>query len=381
MRSLSILIVLSLLLIPLGAGQAQAPQTDALLIRVGNSIYLTSEGSFSAEPVILNGCGGNNSKVGTVPISVAPDGRFLAYEAYPAGFEALLQQGWGGPTPSEIYLCDFQTQNEIKIYSQPTDYSVSGDTVSYEILSGVSWSPDGNALAFSSLSTSSSTPRLHVYDVNTGTTSIVNDNLPALAGSPRPPEVSWGNTGIVSITNTFANDEAIHLLLVHGRDGNEIARAEVNAVAQNGAPVEYFTAMRGSEELVIIPYISGDIEFFNLSTNQFEAATGVIQYSVANSGLRLNYLPNGGVQGASWEVQQPDDSRTLLPFTDLASSGRIGISLSANSIAFITDALYIWSNQQIAGTVALPSTDPSTLATARLQWAPGTWQVVAGGYG
>ena len=172
LKTTFLLICMVVMMMPLGIGQAQAPQSDSLIIYANNQFVVTSENTLTAPTSPLSGCGGDTYSDGTTDFVVSPNGRYLAFLAFPAGFVDIFAQGWGGPTPNEIHVCDLQNQIDSIVYTQPEGFSLSTDTVSYELIGGLSWAPDSSALAFATLPVTSDTPRLHVLDMATGADSF-----------------------------------------------------------------------------------------------------------------------------------------------------------------------------------------------------------------
>lgn len=376
-------LALLLLVLP-GRLTAQSQNAaDALLVNFGSELWRSAEPLATTEADVVAGCSGNaESSLG--PLVLSPTGRFVAYMGYAPGMEAVLEAGWGGPVPAELWLCDVQSFTETRIYAQPDGFNPGTNAdapVLFDIVSTPAWAPDGNRLAFSTLSTGDDLPRLRVYDVAADNSGTINDSLPRPAGVPRPPALQWGNTGIVAISNTIANETATYQIDVYDDNGSNIDSQIIPNIAEQGAPVEHLIAQRGAEEIVVIPHVSGTIDYYNLTARLFEAASGVIQYSVIDSGVRLFYLPNGGVQGATWEAEFPNGSRVLLPYTELASAGSIAISPSGQSLAMYGGPdIDIWQGGAIVGQMMIVA-DGSLPVTTRVVWGAGDWQIIEGGFG
>lgn len=387
MRKLTLLLLATVLVWPLGMSSAQNQRdVDTLLINYNGDFWRTAEQAATEFVDLVDGCSGNVAP-DIAPLVMSPTGRYVAYEGYAPGMRAVIEAGWGGPIPTELWVCDLQTFTETRIYAQPEGFNIgtaNDAPIVAEIISTPAWSPDGNRLAFTTLSSTDDVPRLLLYDMQAAQGGVINDSLARGAGAPRPPDVQWGTTGIVALSNVFANNTATYQLDVYDDAGNVLDSQIIPNIDSDGAPVEHLIAQRGAEEIVVLPHVSGSIDYYNLTARVFEPATGVIQFSVVDSGIRLLYLPNLGAQGATWEAEFPNGSLVLLPHSALASMGGISISPTGQSIALYNSAVgsvEVWQNGALVGNVPLIGDGSPLPSTTRIVWGAGRWSIVDGGFG
>jgi len=355
-----------------------------LLVNFDGDLWASPEDIATTSSDTIPACSGNAAP-DLGPLVQSPTARFVAYSGFAPGMAQLFEQGWGGPVPTELWVCDISDFTETRVYAQPDGFNPGTNSdapVTFTIVSNPAWSPDGNRLAFSTLATGDDTPNLHIYDMQAGNGGVINDSLPTPAGVPRPPALEWGNTGIVAISNVLLDAGATYQIDVYNDNGDNLDSQVIPNITEQGAPVEHLIAQRGAEEIVVIPHVSGTIDYYNLNTRMFEAAEGVIEYSVVDAGIQLFYLPNGGVQGATWEAAFPDGSRVLLPYTNLASQRNIAVSPSGQLLAFHSGGVVeVWQNGAAIGNVPVQTGGASLPPYTRVVWGAGDWRIVEGGFG
>ncbi|MBK8023200.1 MAG: PD40 domain-containing protein [Chloroflexi bacterium] len=187
------IVLLALLFVqPIQADQlARAEATFQVDTLVGRLFYTWGGALYSwlpgeAEPIL-------HRDGGTVRgLAISPDGTKLAYTHRPDRIEAADARG-DHIHVTDLWMMDLQTGESIPVAVHP----IEADTPeAWSSRSAPTWSPDGSRLAYTELTTR---PReLRVYDLRTGETTIVSNDLnPGWGdgGMEGPPHnVSWGGS-------------------------------------------------------------------------------------------------------------------------------------------------------------------------------------------
>ncbi|MCC6616522.1 MAG: hypothetical protein IT320_23815 [Anaerolineae bacterium] len=171
--------------------------------------------------------------------AISPDGTSIVYTVIPPNVVETLQRVGGvggGALPVDIWQIDIASGIASPVATQPDDASFLVDGVPDK---GVSrslptWSPDGMAMAWTELLLPEGTNQLIVYDLTTGESAVVTDSIPPSVGVPSPPDVRWGEPGILVRSTQFINGGSFmqDQLLLYAPDGTPLSTIPIGTQSQ-----------------------------------------------------------------------------------------------------------------------------------------------------
>lgn len=370
MRKLFWMLGLVALVLPMALPTHAQTPSDTLFIATSDGLWAGNEASANANASDL---AENENFNHDGPLALSPTGQFVAYQSVLAGFN-----GASGPAPTNVYLYDLTSNSIITVYEQ-TNVDLANGIYS-DVGEMMSWSPDGSRLAFTTLAPGGNLA-LHIFDVAASSDLIVADNLPSSIGLPIASDVAFTSLGVAIINTALSGDSQTEVLRIYDpNSGAEVLNVDFGTQGIIDTPIEYFVAQRGNDEILVVSMLN-TIVFYNLSTRAFDSFDGVLQMSVLDTGVKINYLPLGA-QGGIWEAETADGSRVALPYQGLWRNQAIAISPSGATVAYVADGVTLWASGTPIGNVSIASANgtPTPFNTS-LVWGVATWQIVDGGYG
>jgi LysM repeat protein len=319
---------------------------------------------------------------------LAPGGKLVAYNSIASVAVDYLKTGGGGAgmLPSNIWILETATNNAYRIADQPANATYGTGNDNAIIRSTPSWSPDGTSIAWTELVFPGAVRRLAVYDFATKTSRIIVPTLPEpyQDGGYITVPVSWGPDGIALINGTFTPQTFEQTLYVYCPNGELLYKALIGPV--NTQYIQHLLwVQEGTKPYAA--YLVGD------KWNMLDAVSGVTTPRAMNGVPEL--YQRGSMQGSfsvyvmtrfvnnsptyEWFVADKGQTFRLDAFSaqpeylNNPEAGRISIAPSADRVAFITDAVYIWRNGQITKVPGSErnAIDPST----KLVWGTNLWRV------
>lgn len=376
----ALLLALSLCVTPLAAQQTPASPPAPLIVLIDKQFFVWPGGQTS--PLVPYSCQPDEKVY--LDVLAAPSGDGLVFQTeWSVVTERIAEMGGvgGGPLPNNIGLClNGQYQ---QLAGQPPDASFMDQDVPARAMlrSQPVWSPDGDAIAYTEMmipEDPASGPELVIVALPSGeTTRTTLANLPAPMGVPAPPQVLWGQLGLIVIVNGLddVTFEFIEVAYIYDRAGNQLAEARLFAQAET----DDF-----SRERLLLTYQGR--EFFGYLFDQagwtlVDPRTGERQpmpgvperYSVRNpAGISLSYQLTADYQ-ANWRVHVAQ-GQTLN--YEAYPPQRIALAPNGDAFAFADSVLNIWREG-----AAFPVTNSDAFADefgAAIIWGPVHWRVREG---
>ncbi|HEX3050198.1 MAG TPA: SH3 domain-containing protein [Aggregatilineaceae bacterium] len=384
MKFRSILLALTLVvLLSVSAVRAQTATPPVLLLN-GDLVQVQSDGTLT--PLTQDG--------NILSAVISPDGAYLAYVTYsPLSVDALARVGpiGGGALPADIWIVPVQAAEPFAVATQPADASFFTENVEDNALlrSTPTWSPDATKLAWAELhypSFAAESNRVMVYDLATGTTNTLVNNLPASAGVPSPLDVRWGSGGIAVLS--FQMDTTTAAMLPHFQiyDPASGALLADTVVPEEGdkfyADFGWVTMPDGTSMLGVL-YGNGTGDLINPTTGERQAAPGMVErYSLADSANTLGLVAQHNSTAAdplanyTWSATTPTGEP--LPLADvLTAPGSVALSGDGQAVAFLTPqgGLSIW--RQAEGSSVLLPDGAAPVGLTGVFWGPEGWRLSA----
>lgn len=390
-------IVLSVLLLAvvLGGGAIYAQDgdsTDWLTIYSNGEFWFANETRVD-DPATWEACG--KAANGEEPISrliMSPNGDHLAYLNFVAGFD-FLTFGIAAPPPNVIRICNGIDLVEILATAQPEDVAFDLEAgFNYISHSQPAWSPDSRQLAWTQIRIGDETEALElvVYDLASGTSQVISSDFPPQFGMPIALPVKWGEMGIAVISETFDESEQLPRteILLFAPDGSHV---EILAVPFSNDSaylydVVFATYQEQEREILVALHNDGSKSYYDPLIGGWVGVEGVLQVYAPEApaeSLSINFAYGSDntqtMTQPLWELNLLDGNKILMDYYDLPSMRTIAIAPNGQSVAFVTDRVYLWQDGAVQA-VALPNEGELTGATS-IVWSPLAWRVVPGGYG
>ncbi len=171
-----------------------------------------------------------------IPI-LSADGTKVAYASLPDFVTKNYNETAGGYLPSNIWVMDIATGNAERIAAQPENPSRDKSDARFILRSEPGWSPTGRQLVWTEIdvnaaeksNTDLKTERLVVYDLDTKTSRVIVEKLPAHRFTdiiPLISEVAWGLPGIAVLTHVDDSKKFPEMVTVFTPEGKQIAQSK-----------------------------------------------------------------------------------------------------------------------------------------------------------
>jgi len=317
-------------------------------------------------------------------------GRYLAY-ASTADFvvEAFQRKDYYPIEiiPTNIWLYDLQTGEAVRIASQPSNAVYNAEQVSGYNRFDPHWSPDGTKLAWVQFVAGGDnyTWQLVVYDVASGTEQVAVDRLPGPfgdAGFIGYIRLRWETVGLITDTFGGTDDNFFgQTFRIYDENGTLLTEHHFGT-SQDGLrdwfwneddPLTGIVGIWTNYQTQISTYFQ--VDPFAGTEQELPDVVPVSLARNAQQGLALYFEKNGESQIASWwSSKQGDASLPYILTGRGALPSQIAIAPDGERIAYLTDALYIWEDDQ-----AQPIPDTEQFVTAdsagTLTWGEPLWQL------
>jgi hypothetical protein len=378
MKRISGLWLLLAIILTLGIGGIQA-QGNPLLIVMDGGLYEWSTGSPAATP--YTNC--------TPPERIASDialssnGR-IAFTTEPQVVTDMVQQfgGFGGPLPTNIYVCN--GGNLVPLVSQPDNFSYfDADVPNVAVARSMpTWSPDGNALAWTAFDFATGALTLATYNVQ-GEGRIVATplNLPDFVGEVAPPFITWtDDAGIFLFHTTLDPDTFAFVEYAYLFDGlgNLIFETQLPASDESRFVYDKFIIEDEGREWIGLLYNDGVWELVNPATGEVRVADGVGELYSPSGEISL-LLTLDESQQYIWTAK--NDAGVIIDVNgnNVAVPGIFPNSteLSSNGtwVFQLFDGLYYWS---MTASGYIDGTEATAIGYSALEWSNAKWRIYRG---
>jgi hypothetical protein len=289
-----------------------------------------------------------------------------------------------GFIPSNIWILDTATGNAARAADQPPDASFWQEGVTDKVImrGNPAWSPDGSQIVWAELVIPESQYRLVTYNVVNGSQTVIVPQLPypwADGGFFDIPTVTWGNRGItadVVAVNASSGDFEERLYL-YAPDGSLIYDSLIGSSATEWPFTKAWTTYNG-QQYFGLTYPSGKRFLLDPAIGDQQPMPAIPELhslTAPNGSVSAYVAPNVDAAGnikEHWTVIYPDRSQEQ----ELAFSGTpesIAIAPDGQSLAYITDAVYVWSNGSAS---AVPGTQGiGSSWGVGVVWGANDWRV------
>lgn len=372
-RLLGLMVVLVLLLSAWTVGA----QSNPLMIVMDGALYQwTGDSGQPATPYVA--CTPSEKIVSD--ISVSSDGRIAFLTEPQAVTDALGFGGGSGPLPTNVRICD--GTNLTAIATQPDNFSYFNSDVPDVAIarSTPTWSPDGNALAWTTFTYSTGLLSLDVYNPQ-GEGQIISTrlDLPETMGSVAPPYITWANNGIYMFhgsldEETFALVEEVFLF---DGLGNLMFFNQLPPTDETRFVYDKFIVEDGDQEYVGLLYNDGVWELVDPSTGEAQPANGVGElYSKSDNTDISLLLTLDESQQYVWTAKNAAGIIIDVNGNQVAVPGvfptSIDLSPDGQWVFQLFDGLYYWS---MTASGFIDGTEAVTTGFSATAWSETAWRI------
>lgn len=374
--------LLALLVVIPAAAQSNTP----LIIQAGGDFWAWDEATQALRPLTT---GGSHF----TPV-LSPDGRRLAYTAYPDMVVTALKESGGiggGPLPKDIWVLDMPDGVNFHIAQQPADASffVTGVPDKAMIRSRPAWSPDGTWLAWTEALYPDWSIQLTLYSFQTGDMRTIVTGLPEQGGVPDVLDVMWADAGLILHSATYAPeaDTWQNTFLVYDAAGT--ALNEIPLAASADRFMVFYTLIKAAgQDALGVLYNSGEWELIDPQTGLIRPMPAPELYSQAapDSGLTVRFLAGAGNQtDQAWLAAAGGAALTAPINTGYTGFDYISLSPDGGAAAYtpfnpdtrvFAPEISVW-RAGVVTTITLPG----DLSVSGFTWGQATWRVAAGDAG
>ncbi|MCE7945869.1 MAG: hypothetical protein DYG88_00405 [Chloroflexi bacterium CFX4] len=219
MRRIAILAALAAFIMLSMPVQAATTNNLPLIVRIGgeSSHFLAAWNGITLQPfedVAADVRWGNPR--------LAADGSYLAYTTYGQVNRRTPQQR-GADVPTDVFLVPMAPPlgfgSSRRIAAQPEDATYNADgTGSYSVRTNPVWAADSMLLFWAEYSSTGDSARLVRYAVESGSLSVLADDLPLRAGDYRLGNLHWSAAGILYALQTADSTR----LLIYSAEGERL---------------------------------------------------------------------------------------------------------------------------------------------------------------
>jgi len=381
----SILTVVLLLFVIVRTGFAQ-DNAPVILQSLNNLLALDSDSGITTPLTDFV------SPAGAGFATISPDGTAIVYIIVPPNVVETLQRVGGiggGALPSDIWQIDIASGIASPVATQPADASFFVDGVPDKGIarSLPTWSPDGTRMAWTEMLYPEDINQLIVYDLTTGESAIVVDNIPPSAGVPAPPDIRWGEPGILVrwtqfIDGGFMQDQ----LLLYAPDGTPLSTIPIGTQSQ--FPLTYIWLYDVNTPVIgvlfndlrwitidplsgTIQALDGTLELYSLLAGGASMRVRLIEWSESDYTWGIYTAGEQEIGRFSQNVFNPD------AFSIAPDGSAVAVAPSMLDANVLPDTVFIYrENGDING---YPIGERGHYNVAQVVWGPTAWLVSRSG--
>lgn len=318
---------------------------------------------------------------------LSPDGRRIAYTAYPDMVVTALEESGGiggGPLPKDIWVLDIADGVNLPVVQQPADASffVTGVPDKAMIRSRPAWSPDGTWLAWTEALYPEWNIQLTLYNFLTADVRTIVTGLPEQGGVPDVLDVMWTDTGLVLHSATYEPRLATWQtsFLVYDAAGTLLREIPLAADTERFT-VFYALVQVAGRDMVGVHYNTGDWEVIDLETGLIHPAPAPELYSASapDTGLAVRIKGGGDTTNQVWLADAAGSALTEPINMGYANFDYIALSPDGGAAAYtpfnpdtrvFEQAVTIW-RAGVVTTITLPD----GLFLSGFTWGQPTWRI------
>jgi len=380
MKRFSGLLLLLVMMLTVGLAQVQA-QDNPLLLVMDGALYQWSSGNSAVTPYA--NCTPSERIVSDIALSST--GR-IAFTTEPETVTDMVQQfgGFGGPLPTNIQVCN--GANLTTLASQPDNFSYfDADVPNVAVARSMpTWSPNGNAIAWTSFDFVTGALTLDTYNVQgdgqLNSTPLV---LPDFVGEIAPPFITWSDDGVIYLFHTTLDPETfafMEFVFLYDGLGNQMFQTQLPPTDESRFVYDKFIIEDAGQEWVGLLYNDNVWELVDPATGDVQVSDGVgeLYNPSGNSDISL-LLTLDENQNYVWTAKNDAGVIVDINGNNVAVPGVFptSIELSSNGtwVFQLFDGLYYWS---MTASGYIEGTEAVTTGFSALAWSNAQWRIYHG---